>query len=270
MASASSSAGGAANNGTIIRLNPADNTWTAVASFPSTAGMPEGEMLAASDGTIFGFATSGGTDNAGAIFRYAPASGLQIITSLTGTNGRALSSNTSGIKFTGGFAELSLGEFLGIASGGGASGGGILFLLIDPASLPLSVWKTTELTGHDSSNLGDPDHDGLANIVEYALGSAPLVSNPAALPQPVVSGGHLQITIPRFPTRNDIRYFVESNTSLTGDWTVLASSLNGSPFSGSGFISGETTGDSIKSVVIRIPVPIADTPRNFLRIRVEN
>ncbi len=264
------SIGGTQNTGTLIRLDPNDNSWTPVASFPSTAGAPEGELLAASDGSILGFATSGGTSNAGAIFRYHPPTGLQIIASLTGANGNALSTNTSGIKFTGGFAELSPGEFIGLASGGGSGGGGVLFNLINPASSPINSWKTTALAGYNSSDLGDPDQDGLANIVEYALGSDPIVRTPAALPQAVVNGGHLQITLPRHPARNDIGYLVEANTSLTGAWTVVASSLNGAPFTGSGYVSGETPGGSLKSVVIRIQAPISATPRNFLRIRVEN
>lgn len=51
---------------------------------------------------------------------------------------------------------------------------------------------------------------------------------------------------------------------------MIASSLNGAPFSGPGYIGGETAGGSAKSVVIRIPAPISSAPRNFLRIRVEN
>jgi len=264
------SSGGTANTGAIIRLNPTNNSWSTVASFPATAGTPEGELLTASDGSILGFATSGGTSNAGAIFQYHPATGLQIIPSLTGANGSALSNNTSGIKFTGGLAELSPGEFIGLASGGGSGGGGVLFSLINSASSPINTWKTTALAGSNNSDLGDPDLDGLANSVEYALGSDPLVRSPAALPQPVVSGGHLQITLPRNPARNDIEYHVESNQSLTGTWTVIASSVNGAPFSGTGYVSGETPGTSQKSVVIRIPSPLSTTPRNFLRIRVQN
>jgi uncharacterized repeat protein (TIGR03803 family) len=264
------SSGGSQNTGTVIRLNPNDNTWTDVASFPATAGAPEGELLAASDGSILGFATSGGTSNAGAIFRYQPSTGLQIITQLTETNGSSLSNNNSGIKFTGALAEISSGEFIGLTSGGGSGGGGVLFSLINPASSPLNTWKTNALAGYNSSDLGDPDLDGLANIVEYALGSDPSVRSPSALPQAVLSGGHLQITLPRNPARNDIAYHVESNTSLTGNWTVIASSLNGAPFSGPGYVAGETLGTSVKSVVIRIPIPISSTPRNFLRIRVEN
>lgn len=263
------SSGGTQNTGTLIRLNPNNNSWTAVASFPATAGAPEGELLAASDGAILGFATSGGSNNAGAIFRYHPSTGLQTITSLTGSNGSALSNNSSGIKFTGGLAELSPGEFIGLASGGGSGGGGVLFSLINPTSSPLNTWKTTALAGNNSSDLGDPDRDGLANIIEYALGSNPIVGNPAAFPQPVLSGGHLQITLPRNPARNDIGYHVEANDSLSGTWTVIASSLNGAPFSGPGYIAGETPGSSVKSVVVRIPASVSSTPRNFLRIRVE-
>ncbi|MGL4399515.1 MAG: choice-of-anchor tandem repeat GloVer-containing protein [Luteolibacter sp.] len=267
---ATTSLGGTQNSGALIRLNPNDDTWTTVASFPATAGAPEGELFAASDGSILGFATSGGTSNAGAIFRYHPSTGLQIITSLLGTNGSALSTNSSGIKFTGGFAELAPGEFIGLASGGGSGGGGVFFSLIHSASSPINAWKTNELAGFNPSDIGDPDQDGLATLVEYALGSDPRVGDPTALPQPVVVGGHLQITLPRDPSRNDVDCFVESSASLTSGWTVIASSLQGSPFSGSGYVSGETPGASIKAVVVRIPTATASQPRNFIRIRVVN
>lgn len=264
------SLGGTQNSGSIIRLNPNNDTWTSVASFATTAGTPEGELIAASDGSIVGFVTSGGTSNAGGIFRYHPSTGLQIISTLTGTNGSAISNNTSGIKFTGGLAELSSGEFIGVASGGGSGGGGVFFSLINPTASPVNAWKTNELMGYNRSDLGDPDQDGLANIVEYALGSNPILGSPAALPQPVLAGEQLQITLPRNPSRNDIDYFVEASTTLGGDWSVIASSVNGSPFTGPGYVSGETPGTSIKSVTVRVPPPVNPSPTSFIRIRVAN
>lgn len=53
------SAGGDQDTGAVIRVNPSNNEWNTVESSPATAGTPEWELPAASDGSILGFTTSG-------------------------------------------------------------------------------------------------------------------------------------------------------------------------------------------------------------------
>ncbi len=264
------SRGGTNNTGTVIRINPSNDSWSALASFPATNGGPEGEIVMGSDGAILGFTTTG--SSWGAVFRFLPANNsISFPVTFTGSGGAfpgaALSGNSSGIKFTGGLRELSPGQWLGLASGGGSGNGGVIFRLNNTSNLSFNDWATNKLIGLDASWNGDPDLDGIANAVEYALGSEP--ATPSYVPSPKVTGGHLQIMVPRIPTRNDIDYFIESSTTLKGAWTTIASSIAGAPFTGSGYVSGETAGGGNKSVTIRMPSPTTTTPAGFLRIRVE-
>jgi hypothetical protein len=114
---------------------------------------------------------------------------------------------------------------------------------------------------------GDPDLDGQVNLLEYALGTVPTI--PDATPLPAgISGGFLQLTVPRDPGRNDVTLTVEATANLAGPWTPLANSTNGTPFSGPGYLSGETPGSSVKSVTVRDLVAVSSTPRRFIRLRV--
>jgi uncharacterized repeat protein (TIGR03803 family) len=267
------SKGGTNDTGTVFVVDPSNNSLSVLASFPTTNGEPEGELVRATDGAILGFTTTGNTN--GAVFRFRPLNNTisfpAVFTGSTGgLPGAALSANSSGIKFTGGLRELSPGRWLGVAAGGGSGNGGVIFRLTDSAASPRNAWAASKLTGLDGSSDGDPDRDGIPNVIEYALGSEPAISSPAALPLPSVTGGYLQIVVPRIPARNDVKYYVESSNNLTDGWTVIATSTAGSPFTGPGYVSGETVGTSTKAVSIRLPSPVSSNPRGFLRLRAEH
>lgn len=265
--------GGAADAGTLIRINPADHSWTTVAEFDGTsAGAPAGELHASGDGSLCGFATTGGPSNAGAIFRFTPGIGLQILATFTGTSGSvpgtASADNGAGLVFTGGLITAADGTLYGTAAGGGPDGGGVLFRIVDTS--PLGVWKTTHLGASNAPDTGDPDADGLPNLVEYALGSSPTLPSPS----PAISlgtfpsGKSLSLLMPRDPAKSDITLIVEASSTLEPPWTPLATSVNGSAFSGIGYVSGETTGSALKSVLIRDTATTLSSPRRFLRLRV--
>jgi hypothetical protein len=135
------------------------------------------------------------------------------------------------------------------------------------AATPLEIWKMTYLGDPAAPDDGDPDLDGHVNLLEYALGTIPTV--PDATPPPAsISGGFLRLTVPRDPARNDVTLTVEATANLSGPWTPLATSTNGSPFSGPGYFSGETPDASIKSVIVRDIVAVSSVPRRFIRLRV--
>jgi len=264
--------GGTSNAGTVFRVNPADNSWAVVAEFDGTsAGSPGGELHAAADGSILGLATTGGPANAGAVFRYAPGSGLSLLATFTGSDGAspgtAATVDGAGLAFTGGLAMADDGTIYGTAAGGGTSGGGVLFRIVDDS--PLALWKTTHLGAPNAPDTGDPDSDGLPNLLEYALGSSPNVPNS---PPPVslgsfVDGKSLSLLVPRDPSRNDITLTVEASATLAPPWTPLATSVKGAAFSGIGYVSGETTGNALKSVLIRDTSTTSNAPRRFIRLR---
>jgi hypothetical protein len=256
----------------LFRINPSDNSWSVVAEFDAiSAGNPGGELHAVSDGTIVGLATTGGPANAGAVFRYVPGSGLRILATFTGSNGAtpgiAAADDGAGLVFTGGLATAADGTIYGTAAGGGALGGGVLFRIVDDS--PMALWKTANLGAPNAPDSGDPDLDGLPNLLEYALGTDPNTPNP----QPQVSlsafaeGKSLSLQVSRDPSRNDITLIVEASATLAPPWIPLATSANGAAFSGIGYVSGETPGSSLKSVLVRDTATTLSAPRRFIRLR---
>jgi len=122
-------------------------------------------------------------------------------------------------------------------------------------------------TGDDE----DWDGDGLANVVEYGLSSDP---NRASTGPPATTCTYLDgtiglvISILRDPAKTDVTLTVESSGDLE-DWVPIATSINGSPFSGFAVISGEVPGTAPR--VVNIYDPYAEPPeqgRAFLRVRV--
>lgn len=258
------SSGGTADAGALIRLNPADDTWSVAASFDGTiAASPGGGLHAAADGSILGFATGPGN---GAVFRYTTAGGLQIVAAFDGaSNGRATADSGAGLAFTGSLATTAEGVIYGSVPGGGPAGGGVFFRIADDS--PLAAWKIQHLGSSSASDDDDPDRDGLANVLEYSLGKIPNLHDATGQPAASFEAGYLHITVPRDASRNDVVMIVEATSDLTG-WTPLATSINGSPFIGPGYLSGETPSGGMKTVVVRDFVPVTAARRRFLRLRV--
>ena len=251
--------GGTDDAGALIRIDPATDTWETVASFdPATASEPVGSLVAGADGSVTGVTASGH------VFRFAAATGLEILADL-GSPGEA--ADESNLVHHAGLAELPDGSLLVATPAGGTGGGGRLFQVSPPLpATPLAAWKLALLGNADAPNTADPDGDRLPNIVEYALDSDPSVFNSA--PQPVLHDGRLQIVVPRNPEHSDVIYIVEVASDLAGPWLPLAISEGGKPFSGPGYVSGDAPTPGIKAVLLRDQLDPGASPRRFLRFRV--
>ncbi len=128
-------------------------------------------------------------------------------------------------------------------------------------------WATLmELTsdGVDSAYDGDPDRDGMANLLEYALGSDPMVNDAALfLPRSSVSTedgiDYLNLTYRR---RSDaaergLSYVVGSGTDLTsGNLTTPTEE-----------VESVTIDADFEAVTNRIPID--SNPRGFMRLKVQ-
>jgi len=102
----------------------------------------------------------------------------------------------------------------------------------------------------------DPDHDLRPNLMEYAVGSDPLVWDHAALLATGLVDGHVQLS---FDQQADpaLRYAVEATSDLTSaDWQTIWSS------------AGEDNTDTEVTVTDSASAT-GDTPR-FLRLRVDS
>lgn len=277
---ATTGAGGAADQGTLIRFNPLTNALDVIGEFTGTGGavpgsLPGGELLVGSDGAIYGLTLLGGASGEGTVFRYTSSTGLQTLVQFTGIGGAnpgsAADTDGAGLIVSGGLAFGSDGLLYGVASSGGANGGGVVFrLTITP---PASDWKLAYLGDANASDFGDSDGDGLSNILEYALITHPAVSDASALPAGSITAfpdeSRLSIVVPRDPSRADITIAVEvSDSLLPGSWSTLATSTLGSVFNGPGYYSGDSATPGVKSVVIRDTQSASLFTRRFMRVTV--
>ena len=114
--------------------------------------------------------------------------------------------------------------------------------------------------------------------------AAMLGTTSAALPSSITAGefvarvvaenkpiyrDRLTLDVLRDPERNDITLIVEvSATLMPNDWSTLATSTLGAPFTGPGYWDGDSATPGARYVTIRDTVPIAPGLRRFVRLRV--
>ncbi len=133
--------------------------------------------------------------------------------------------------------------------------GRILDLVRQPDGKLIIAGTFTSVNGVPANQRGpadDPDSDGIANLLEYALGLAPATPDSAGLPIAAVIGGDLTLTC----TRADpaaLTYLVETTTDLAtpASWTA----------------TGVTQGTPAADGLTTATVPLGTGPR-FLRLRV--
>jgi uncharacterized repeat protein (TIGR03803 family) len=276
------SLGGTANAGALIRFVPATATWSIVGEFTGTAGaipgrLPGGELHVAADGTIYGLTQAGGAADLGTLFRYTTAGGLENLVSFTGAAGTSPGSATAndgaGLAITGGVATTIAGDIYGVLPGSGQTGGGVAFRVTITTGTAINAWKQTYLGDPNALDEDDSDFDGLPNLLEYALGTLPGFPDVESSPQGFLftypDGDRLTLDVLRDPERNDITLIVEvSATLMPTDWTALATSTLGAPFTGPGYWDGDSATPGARYVTIRDTVPIAPGLRRFVRLRV--
>lgn len=274
------SAGGTADAGTMIRFFPATNTLEVLGEFTGQAGavpgfLPAGELLVGSDGAVYGTTLGGGAADEGTVFRYTTGTGLQSLVEFTGAAGAAPGSaadtDGAGLNFTGGLVFGSDGKLYGVAAGGGAEGGGVVYRIT--ISAPISDWKLAHLGDANAPDLGDLDGDGMTNLLEYALltspGAADSENSPAGQIATFPDGTRLSIIVPRDPARTDITIIVEASSTLEPlSWTTLATSTHGGVFTGPGYYGGDSATSGVRFVTIRDTESYSTNGQRFLRVRV--
>ena len=100
----------------------------------------------------------------------------------------------------------------------------------------------------------DDENDGLPNLVEFALGLNPLVSDIDAFPSVVIDGGDLTLTYSKNLLLSGITCLVEYSTDLI-TWDPASESLVSS---------------SNYTEVVKASVTITPNTRLFMRFAVEN
>ena len=124
--------------------------------------------------------------------------------------------------------------------------------------LPVDAWRFQHFAGNPpgSADSEDPDGDGLANLLEYALSLDPLAIN--AGPEPSIENDYLTLTYTRTnPHPPDVAYAGGVSPDLA-DWcfdpacTVTQTTVNG----------------NTATVRVRDTVPVSSTEKRFLRLRI--
>ena len=102
---------------------------------------------------------------------------------------------------------------------------------------PLSSWRAwqQERFGVDADDplvagaTADPDGDGLANLLEYALGGDPRSSGSHLFPRIRAVGTDLEIRCFRDPTATAAELACQRSDSPAGEWTDIARAVAGGP-----------------------------------------
>jgi hypothetical protein len=116
----------------------------------------------------------------------------------------------------------------------------------------------------------DPDHDQVGNLLEYALGGDPTVSDSGFLPTLQQNSYRSEFRFSRNPELRDLRMVVQVASDLDGAWTDAAESAGGAPFVASveGVEVSEREDGELRVVGVS-PPQNAPLSRIFLRLRVE-
>lgn len=129
-----------------------------------------------------------------------------------------------------------------------------------PAS-PFENWLDSHgLTEFDRGPQADPDRDGSPNLVEYATGGDPSVSDPGKLPQGEVIGGNLVVSFERPDDVAGVGIRFEAGTDLTNWPDVFA--IGSSP-------EITITPNGTAPDTITLTLPITGGPVRFARLAVE-
>ncbi len=122
---------------------------------------------------------------------------------------------------------------------------------------PFETWKLTNLGNADAPIAGNPDGDGLSNLLEYAFNSDP--NNPASSNQPIPSldATYLSLTYTKVLGATDLTYSLQQSTDLTLWQSVTPTNV---------ILSDNGTVQTIKAQVPRSNAGSAN--RLFLRVRV--
>jgi autotransporter-associated beta strand protein len=126
----------------------------------------------------------------------------------------------------------------------------------------LDTWETDRFGNADAGMNGadeDPDHDGLTNLMEFALDTHPLQSGASPLIHTLAAaegGAYLQLEVLKNPLATNLDYRLE-----------VAGDLNG-PWSSDALTAVEIIRDDVERLIARDRTPVADAARRFIRLRV--
>lgn len=174
-------------------------------------------------------------------------------------------------------AVASLPQVTAVKVNTGSGLSDISIWVVDEAVTSWSAWQTAnfttgEISSGAATDTADFDGDGLSNLMEYALGTAPKQANASGLASPVVDfNGYMRMSFPRDANKPDVTYTVESTSDLSNaaNWSILAQSAGGAVTVNNGALMvNEVGAGNIKTVTVFDSRPSSGFAKRFMRLRV--
>ena len=134
---------------------------------------------------------------------------------------------------------------------------------------PYETWKLKYFGDANAPDLESPIA-GIAPLVIYGLSGTPHPASRAPVPQrfQYPDGERLRLLLFRDPDRYDVTVTVQAADILGGPWIDLATSTLGSPYTGPGYVGGDSPVNFQHYVEIRDIVNFSERSRRFMRIKV--
>jgi hypothetical protein len=138
--------------------------------------------------------------------------------------------------------------------------------LLDPWELlhGISISSATGVNGA----MGDPDRDGVVNLLELAFGGNPNAADSAVLPRAGMTGGRFRIVFNRDLTAG-LTLTVEAAGTPAGPWRPLARGVRGEPLESLDEDAGAAESGGWPQREVEISVSTGER-RTFLRVKVES
>lgn len=148
------------------------------------------------------------------------------------------------------------------------------------AGTSLELWRHQHFNRYDNAaaaaDHADPNHNGIPNLLEYALGGNPVDSSTGQTILPKFTlqpNGSATYTFTRTPARDDLLLYIEISSKLT-QWQTLAGSGLGQPFTLAplpGLTVNETGTGATRQVTVSVSNPAqllgSSNQSGFLRVR---
>jgi hypothetical protein len=129
---------------------------------------------------------------------------------------------------------------------------------------PYAAWQTNRFTeaelaaGLITGDHDDPDGDGIANLLEYAMGLNPRLGDTDGVPVGGLWNQFLTLNYRQNKQATDVAYAVESSTNLLGGvWTTNNVSE-----------TSRANSNLWWSVTVKHNVPVTNAPSRFMRLKV--
>lgn len=178
-----------------------------------------------------------------------------------GSSAEPLVINPTSKTFTLGHAFAAPGSYTVVVTMSDGDPGGTAtdnFLVLVEGGTTMTQWAQSrftesEITAGLAAPTADPDLDGIKNLIEYALDLDPRLSSAGQLPQAVLTGGSLVITLTQPAHVTGVTYGAEWSTTMAdGTWLPITDTGSGGTHTFSVPI-GTNTGIFVRLVVTSLP-----------------